>query len=264
MRLRFKYFLAVMAVALALPSPGSAAVVTINTVTFDDALSADTASVVLGSPTGAGISSTVGFNPNTLHSGAYLLGIGGGLGGASAGADLGDQTTREIIRVSWTGKYLKDQTGDDFAIAEQGGSGSAEAFAVALKPVGGSLTGYYFFSAGGFDNQHFLTGFNITDFGLSSGTEIEYLQIQNLLDADFVSGSGGEGLVVGVAGFAPAAGPFDTDGVFPSGSKDPDVGYVFAVGSANLVSIPEPTSCLLFGLGSFVVLHLTRRQLSRR
>lgn len=258
MKLRLKYFLAALAVTLAIPSPGRTAVVTINTVTFDDALSADTASIVLGSPTGAGISATVGFSPNTLHSGAYLLGISV-LGGPSAGADLGDQTTREIIRVSWSGKYLKDQSGDDFAIAEQGGSGSAEAFAVALKPVGGSLTGYYFFSAGGFDNQHFLTGFNITDFGLSAGTEIEYLQIENLLDADFVSGSGGEGLVVGVAGFAPAAGSFDTDGVFPSGSKDPDIGYVFAAGSANLVAVPEPSSLALFGFASLVMLYLTRR-----
>jgi len=231
----------------------SAAVVTIDGVTFDDALTANTGSIILGAPTSAGISATSGWSPNGSHAGFDLITVGSQ---PTEGADLGDGTTREIIRLSWAGQYLKDQTGDDFVVAEQGGSGSVEAFAVALKPVGGGITGYYHFIEDGASNQHFLTSFNITDFGLVAGTSIEYIQIENLLAADVKNSAG---LIGTGAGFTitPIPGGEDITGVYESGSFDPDAGYALAVGSANLVAIPEPASLSLLGLGA---LGLIRRR----
>lgn len=243
--------LIVAGLGLTLAAHAPATVVTIDGVTFDDALTANVASVQLGAPTSAAISSTVGWSPNGSHAIFDLLTVGSQ---PTEGADLGDNVTREIVRISWSGLYLKDQTGDDFVVAEQGASGSVEAFAVALKPVGSAMTGYYHFVEDGASNQHFLTSLNITDFGLAAGTSIEYIQIENLLATDL---KGANGLIGGGA-ITPVPGAEDGTGVYETGSYDADIGYVMARSSANLVAIPEPASLACLALGAAALVRRRR------
>lgn len=155
-------------------------------------------------------------------------------GNSNYSVDLGDDTTREEIQLTWGGNVLTNDTGNDFVVYETGSSGAPEAFAVAVRKTGTStFTTFRYEQADNFDTNAFSTAFDLSDFGLASGESINAIRITNLIDTDLVAGTDGQGNLGGAN--TPQTGP-QGGGTFPAGRFDPDITYV--VGLQTVAAVP--------------------------
>ncbi len=99
------------------------------------------------------------------------------------------QTTRSVIELTWSGgRQLQNATGDDFIIFESGDVGVPEAFMVQVRQVGvtnnGGWTQWVYLPANVFENSKFATFFDLSDFGVADGANIDAIRIANMIDAD--------------------------------------------------------------------------------
>lgn len=185
------------------------------------------------------------------------------------GAPIGNADTRTIIEYSYTNgtQVLANQAGGDFAVFEGGNPNEPEMFGIAVTEDGTNYTDYRYEAWDDFrykanDNSGMLwTIFDLTDFGLGANDSILGIRLINLWLADEVGSATGEGSVtlngISNGGYALNAGTSDTDyatgssgyAIFSSGDSDPDIAFV---GALALVSVPAPSSLVLFGLALFL------------
>ncbi|MEC4895963.1 MAG: hypothetical protein SAL07_23385 [Oscillatoria sp. PMC 1051.18] len=149
--------------------------------------------------------------------------------------NLGDNTNRGIIELSWGGSLVENLAGNDFVIYENGAANAPEAFAVAVKQKGGSFTNFLYQFSDNFENQTFATAFDLDSFGIATGESIIAIRIANLISSDTV-GAGGQGFLGG--GVTPNTGPLGGNITYPSGRFDPDITYAVALNNVVPTAIP--------------------------
>lgn len=147
--------------------------------------------------------------------------------------ELGDSVGRKVILVDWEGMRLPNRPGEDIVVYEVGSAGIPEAFMVAVRKKGATtFSPWRYEFANTFTSGYFVfaTAFNLDDFGVAEGESIEAIRIANLIAADRVDHSSGQGNVIlgGGSGFVPLQGPLsDTPGQpYPVTSFDADIVYV--------------------------------------
>jgi hypothetical protein len=236
--------------------------VTVGTTMFDtdDSVTSGTLSTsgtISTSFFGVGI-----FSEDTVNSVATLLGAGGGEQGVDITGGTSGTTGRTTIELFWTsGEGVENLPGDDVFVIENGGVGRPEAFALAVRENGSSsFTVHRAEFADEYDagRQQYITGYDLTDFGIAANGFIDAVQIISLHNAsattnpnledrvDDASGEGNVSLDAGNgSGFEIYAGPTATDGTFtpdpggayPDGAMDADIVYV---AGSNSGSLPAP------------------------
>ncbi|MCS6831821.1 MAG: hypothetical protein NZ749_14415, partial [bacterium] len=172
-----------------------------------------------------------GFDPNKT-----IGRIMTGTTGAARFVELGNSVVRKIILVDWEGKRLPNRAGEDFVVYEVGSAGAPEGFMVAVRKKGSStFSAWRYEFANSFTGGYnvFATAYNLTDFGLQEGESIDAILIANLIEADRVDSSSGQGNVYpgGGTGFIPLQGPqSETPGQpYPVDRYDADIVYVAAL-----------------------------------
>ena len=203
--------------------------------------------------------------------------------------------SRDAIRLSWgTGNVLDNTssgTGDDLVIFE---GATSEAYMVRVHDASAAddstgWTGwrYTVFDPGSIasnSDDGTATLIDLSDFSISASGAIDLLEIENMLPADAVDNQLGTfgGVKVGDGWVTlnstdsdpirPARlsslAPYKAYEHVPGNNKfDPDIQYVAALHGTTItfsdeVSLPEPASALVFGLG-LLVLARTRRRNAR-
>jgi hypothetical protein len=209
---------------------------------------------------------------------------GSGLRRASLGdAASNSNSIRNAVTLTFpTGLFLPNGTGDDLVVYEQGDPNQSEAYAIAVRKNGDSTFSNFRYEI--WDSQQtsvgvspaatqIATGFDLTDFGLAAGEQIDAIIIENLRQfnagvnsvVDYTP-NGGSGFVVTVngggaapSGYALPVGYGATkDGLFPLSEYDPDISYV-GVLQPLAVAVPEAGSCLLVGAALAVAAASSRR-----
>ena len=179
-------------------------------------------------------------------------------------ATVGDAFTSERIDVGWGGRRLPNFAGDDFVLFEEGSPGGPEAYAVAVRPLGGTFTDFRYEFRDGVDDRgpqqvSFVTGFDLSDFGLAPGALVDAVAIRNLTVTDRVDQSDGQGFLGGT--FIPLVDPGGT--AYDLSKFDPD--FSFAGGLHNLVAVPAPSTLVgLLSMGFLAALSRFRRSLAPR
>ncbi|MEA5618811.1 hypothetical protein VB711_13320 [Cronbergia sp. UHCC 0137] len=155
---------------------------------------------------------------------------------------------RAQIELTWGGSRLANEVGDDLVIYENGNTNFYEGYAVAVRRVSdGEFTSFLYQFSDSFDDSAvnginddagvFATGFDLSDFGLSFGEQIDAIRIVNLIEADKVSGADGQGFVdlTGITGYTPLS---EVGGsAFTRFNLDPDITMV-----AGLHNLQKPTT----------------------
>jgi hypothetical protein len=174
-------------------------------------------------------------------------------------ATLGDALTAERVDVGWGGRRLPNFAGDDFVLFEEGSPGGPEAYAVAVRPLGGTFSDFRYEFRDGDDARStlqvgFVSGFDLSDFGLAPGALVDAVAIRNLTVADRVDQSDGQGFLGGT--FMPLADPGGT--AYDLGRFDPDMSFAGSLHA--LVAVPEPSTLVgLLSLGFLALLSRWRR-----
>ncbi|GBC96370.1 hypothetical protein HRbin16_02172 [bacterium HR16] len=150
--------------------------------------------------------------------------------------ELGTSVDRKIILVDWEGKRLPNLSGEDFVVYEVGSLGAPEGFMVAVRKKGSTeFSQWRYEFANSFTTGYnvFATAYNLSDFGLQDGEAIDAIMIANLIDADRVDNSSGQGNVIlgGGTGYVPLQGPQSAtpNQPYPSTRFDADIVYVAAL-----------------------------------
>ncbi len=147
--------------------------------------------------------------------------------------ELGNAVVRKIVLVDWDGMRLPNRPGEDFVVYEVGSPGAPEAFMVAVRKKGStefSQWRYEFANTFTANYLVFATAFNLDDFGVGENESIDAILIANLIDADRVDNSSGQGNVIlgGGSGYIPVQGPTsDTPSQpYPLSRFDADIVYI--------------------------------------
>lgn len=168
-------------------------------------------------------------------------------------------TTRNGIQVGWTGgRTLGNGSGADFVIYESGSPNAPEGFMVRVgNSSTGNFSGWRFEANDGFGlylnegvsgERAFATVFDLTDFGIGAGGEIDVIQIANLIATDTLS-----------AGAVKFDGSGSGHG-FASGALDPDPLYIGVLHALNApAAVDAPSALAAFGVG-LAALGLIRRR----
>ncbi|MEQ8837728.1 MAG: PEP-CTERM sorting domain-containing protein, partial [Lacipirellulaceae bacterium] len=144
------------------------------------------------------------------------------------------------VELNWGGAAgVTNNEGDDFVVYENGSPNGPEAFMIAVRETGtATFTGFrYEFAddvvqvlptAGTNIAQVLSTGFDLSDFGLPSGSTIDAIIASNMRPADRVDDVVGQGNVIvgGGSGFSPLTGPQGNGGTYNSNGFDPDLTYI--------------------------------------
>lgn len=174
-------------------------------------------------------------------------------------ATVGDALTSERIDVGWGGRRLPNLQGDDFVLFEEGSPGGPEAYAVAVRPLGGTFSNFRYEFRDGDDARGpiqvgFVTGFDLSDFGLAPGALVDAVAIRNLTSGDLVDQSNGQGFLGGT--FVPLVDPGGA--AYETSKFDPD--FSFAGGLHPLSPVPAPSVLVgLLSMGFLAVLCRFRR-----
>jgi hypothetical protein len=255
-----------LAEEVVVPAGGSPLNVNPETIRFDTALTADVGTAQEYRPVASFSSGVNGvdFYPDveTDHGMGELIGGEAFNNDAGASIDLtngpasGGVGTRSGIRISWSGRYLVNREGDDFVYTDNGSAGGNEYMVVRVKPVGEDVSAFYYAPADAFQDSNtmddgapgpvgdigdFLTAVDLSDLGYDDGIQFEYVEIFEMLTTDTFAEDGIGFVGAGTALFyrPPQLDQIDTIfGGFISQFFDGDIGYVFAVSSANLVDVP--------------------------
>lgn len=155
--------------------------------------------------------------------------------------------------------------GDDFVVYEAGTAGEPEAFAVAVRsyPAGAWSQFRYEFAdaqetSPGVNSGHFATGFDLSDFGIAEGGEIDQIRVVNLHNAnavtapnlqDRVDDASGEGNVSfdvgGLVGFGILRGPQATSNdAYLNNQLDADITYVASLHDLVCSDVEPDTDCI--------------------
>lgn len=147
--------------------------------------------------------------------------------------ELGNAVVRKIFLVDWEGMRLPNGPGEDFVVYEVGSPGAPEAFMVAVRKKGSttfSTWRYEFANTYTTNYLVFATAFNLDDFGVGANESIDAILIANLIDADRVDHSSGQGNVIlgGGSGYVPVQGPLSDSPNQPYQSTrfDADIVYI--------------------------------------
>ncbi len=228
-----------VALLLATPQPATAQVFTVGGYSWDLANSPTRALPVLpNNVSGFGF-----FDSDFLYdqpSFDRTKSIGWIMNGSPTGrarfVELGTSVDRKIILVDWEGKRLPNLSGEDFVVYEVGTLGGPEGFMVAVRKKGSTeFSQWRYEFANSFTTGYnvFATAYNLSDFGLQEGESIDAIMIANLIDADRVDHSSGQGNVIlgGGAGYVPLQGPQSAtpNQPYPSTRFDADIVYVAAL-----------------------------------
>jgi hypothetical protein len=166
-------------------------------------------------------------------------------------------TTRHGLMVSWQGGLLlTNGAGNDFVIYESASTPTGdEAFMVSLLLSDGSITGWRYEVADGFEAYTetpaqttvgaTATAFDISSFGLGSDALVAGILIANMRTTDKVDGAG-EGNV-NFSGVGNS--PLSRSGAYGSGSFDPDPLYVGILSDLTTSAVPLPSALPLFTTG---------------
>lgn len=240
---------ALSAIALTTAESAKAASFTVAGFTWDSANAVVGGSIVPGSENVYGFNAS-NFLPNETEVAEKTVGsILGFHPGVSTSVNIGSDTKRGTIELNWGGgKSLANATGKDFVLYENGGFSYPEAFAVAVRKVGqNDFTQFRYEFSEGFESDVFATAFDLSDFGIGEGEEIDAIRVTNLLATDRVSGADGQGFLGG--SYKPQTGGWGL-GDYTTERFDPDITYAVALHSPK--PVPEPSSGLVLLVGGAI------------
>jgi hypothetical protein len=197
---------------------------------------------------------------------------------AVSGGNIGTATIRRGIEVGWTAgtggfarPVLKNAPGTDFVIWESGDANQPDAMMTRVRNATTLQFSdwYYFTPTPQPVSGSVLFGFayDLTNFGLANGTQIDLIEMANMVSKDRIQAVGtntangwvAQGKVrpeVGTIGVYSAAMPGPDPGnisppygvPFGSSTYDPDPLYVSVLGNLQNFAVPEPASLIAWSL----------------
>lgn len=169
-------------------------------------------------------------------------------------------TLRHGLEMSWSGgRTLANGAGGDFAIYESGSNASSpEHLMVRVRKTDGTFSAWRFESHDGFQvytnapataEGAFATVFDLSDFGLGAGDEIDLIQTATILSGDKWDSGTGAFLFDGTGTtFATGTGPLD-----------PDPLYIGVLHALNAASVDAPSALVTVTVGLMALAWFRRR-----
>lgn len=180
--------------------------------------------------------------------------------------NVGSDQGVSIVELTFGGRVLPNGIGADLLIFEDGVvpntpdfTRGPEFYAVSVRQVGATdYTPFFYFPAMTFQDPVYATTFELTDFGIPEGAEIDAIRVRNLAATDRIAANGQVG-VTGNPATSPNFYPSNVDNTNHPTLLDPDLTYVVGLQNLRLV-VPEPTSLLLLGvMAPYLVGRLSKR-----
>lgn len=169
-------------------------------------------------------------------------------------------TRRSGFSLSWSGdRVLRNSAGSELVFYESGGNGSPEPVMVQVHNSVTDLWSDWVYKAATEQGNTsvgvaFATIYDLSDFGVAVGDTIDAVRVVNIIAADRMQSSSGEGVVIpGIPGTTPAGtlpkpGPRASFTNFNTGSGlDPDPMYLGALHGTAYVAELDPDSVTMTG-----------------